>query len=114
MLEASRGSDNRATPSDDRKRDTYGDVRNMDLVRSIQERWDRGDFTWVDWADTDIELQFENAWEGLRPEATEFREVDSERVLVLIQFKGRAKASGMRLGDVAARNASVHAFATAR
>ena len=115
----------------DRKRDTCRAVSdNMDLVRSIQERWDRGDFTWTDWADEDIELEFadgpdagrwkgvagmaegwrifQNVWEGLRPEAVEFREVDSERVLVLIQFKGRAKASGMQLGDVDSRNASVH------
>ena len=41
----------------DRKRDTCRAVSdNMDLVRSIQERWDRGDFTWIDWADEDIEL----------------------------------------------------------
>jgi ketosteroid isomerase-like protein len=103
---------------------------NLDLVRSIQAGWDRGDFSSVDWAHPDIEFEFadgpdprrwtgiagmaegwrafQSAWENLRPEATEFREVDSERVLVLVKFTGRAKASGVPLGEMRSRNASVH------
>ena len=55
----------------DRKRDTCRAVSdNMDLVRSIQERWDRGDFTSIDWADEDIELEFADGpdagrWKGV-------------------------------------------------
>lgn len=112
-------------------RDTAGGVSdNLDLVRSIQADWDRGDFSSVGWAHPDIELEFadgpdagswsgvagmaegwrifQSTWEHLRPEGTEFREVDSERVLVLIRFRGRARASGMQLGEVGSRNASVH------
>jgi ketosteroid isomerase-like protein len=103
---------------------------NLDLVRSIQADWDRGDFSSVEWAHPDIEFEFadgpdpgrwtgvagmaegwrifQSAWEDLRPEATEFREIDGERVLLLIQFMGRAKASGVQLGRVRSRNASVH------
>ncbi len=103
---------------------------NLDLVRSIQADWDRGDFSSVGWAHPDIEFEFadgpdarrwtgiagmaegwrvfQNAWEDLRPEATEFREIDGERVLVLIQFAGRAKASGVQLRQMDSRNASVH------
>ena len=51
---------------------------------------------------------FQSTWEDLRPEGTEFREIDDERVLVLIKFRGRAKASGMELGEVRSSNASVH------
>ncbi len=51
---------------------------------------------------------FQSAWEGLRPQATEFREIDEERVLVLVRFEGRAKASGVQLGQMRSSNASVH------
>jgi ketosteroid isomerase-like protein len=103
---------------------------NLDLVRSIHDAWDRGDFSSVEWAHPDVELifadgpdpgswsglagmsegwrKFQSAWEDLRPEATEFREVDSERVLVLVQFRGRAKASGLELAQMRSSNASVH------
>lgn len=112
-------------------RDTaLGVSDNLDLVRSIQEHWDRGDFNSVAWAHPDIELEFadgpdagrwtgldgmaegwrifQSTWADLRPEATEFREIDGERVLVLIQFRGRARASGLQLGEMDSRNASVH------
>jgi ketosteroid isomerase-like protein len=103
---------------------------NLDLVRSIQEDWDRGDFSSIEWAHPNIEFEFvdgpdqgswhglagmaegwrifQSAWEGLRPEASEFREIDAERVLVLIRFEGRAKVSGVQLGQMRSSNASVH------
>jgi ketosteroid isomerase-like protein len=107
-----------------------GVSENLDLVRSIQANWDRGDFSSVGWAHPEIEFEFADGpdagrftglagmaegwrifhgtWEDLHPEATEFREIDSERVLVLIQFTGRARASGMQLDQMRSGNASVH------
>jgi ketosteroid isomerase-like protein len=48
------------------------------------------------------------AWEGLRGEAEEYRELDEGRVLVLIRFSGRGKATGLDLEEVRARGASVY------
>lgn len=92
---------------------------NVELVRSIWTDWERGNFSSVEWAHPDIELvfadpldlgrwkglagiaegwrRFLSAWEELRSEAEEFRELDSERVLVLNQFFGRGKTSGLEL-----------------
>jgi ketosteroid isomerase-like protein len=103
---------------------------NLDLVRSIHADWDRGDFSSVEWAHPNIEFGyadgpepgrwsgvagmaegwriFQSAWEGLRPDATEFREIDEECVLVLVRFEGRAKASGVQLRQMRSSNASVH------
>ena len=103
---------------------------NLDLVRSIQAHWDRGDFSSVGWAHPDIEFEFadgpdarrwtgldgmaegwrvfQSTWEDLRPEATEFREIDGERVLVLIQFSRARQSQRVQLGEMDSRNASVH------
>jgi ketosteroid isomerase-like protein len=90
--------------------------KNLDLVRSIFAAWEVGDFSSADWAHPDI--LFESAgfdamktagagemaerwrewmstWEEYRTEADEFRELDGERVLVLMQHGGRGKASGL-------------------
>lgn len=77
----------------------------LDLVRSIYAGWARGDFTWVAWADVEIEYErvdgpAPGSWRGLagmdhafrdlldtredrRVEAEEFHELDDERVLVV-------------------------------
>jgi ketosteroid isomerase-like protein len=92
----------------------------LDLVRSIYADWERGDFRMTAWADTEIEIvsadgpepgnwtgldgmatgwrTFLDAWGDYRVKADEYRELDGERVLVLIQHRGHGKASG--LGDV--------------
>src|SRR2546423_15630344 len=84
----------------------------------------------VEWADSEIEFviadgpdpgswhglngaaagmaSFVSAWQWLRTEAEEFRELDEERVLVLVRYAGRGKASGVRLGEIEARSASVY------
>jgi len=102
---------------------------NLDLVRSICANWERGDFSSVEWAHPDIEFVvadglnpdswtgltglaqgfrgFLSAWEGLRSEADEFREIDNERVLVLTHLSGRGKTSGVELGQVQTKQANL-------
>ena len=92
---------------------------NLDLVRSIFAGWERGDFTAAQWADPDIEFvlaggvddgtwtgpvgmaegfrQYVSAWEELHALAEEYRELDDERVLVLVRMSGRGRASGVEM-----------------
>ena len=102
---------------------------NLELVRSLYARWSRGDFTWLDWTDPEIEFviadgpaagtwtglagmteafrELTSAWTGHRTEPEEYRELDGERVFVLIRVHGRAKISGMDLAEMNARAASL-------
>jgi ketosteroid isomerase-like protein len=95
---------------------------NVDLVRSIYAAWERGDSSFVEWAHPEIEFviadgpapgswsgrvamteawrDFLRAWEGFRPEVDEYRELDGERVLVLVQFSAHGKASGLEIGRI--------------
>ena len=43
------------------------------------------------------------AFEELRAEADEYRELDGDRVLVLSHYRGRGKASGLELGQMRAQ-----------
>ena len=104
--------------------------RNLDLVRSIYAGWERGEYIRTDWADPDIEFAladgpdpaswtgiagmadgwaaFTSAWgDDFHADPIEFLELDEERVLVLVQFVGRAKGSGMELSQVPTRQASL-------
>jgi ketosteroid isomerase-like protein len=102
---------------------------NLDLVRSIYADWERGDFASVEWAHPEIEFVIADgpspgswrgvagmneatrdrfsAWEQIRTEADEYRELDGERVLVLSQFSGRGKTSGLDLGQMRAKGAEL-------
>ena len=105
--------------------------QNLDLVRSIWEAWERGDFDSTTWADPDIEYEiadgpspgawhglagmahgwreFLSAWEDYRAAADEYIELDDERVLVLLRdVSGRGKSSGLKLSDV--RSTRVNLF----
>ena len=107
---------------------------NLDLVRSIYADWQRGDFSSVAWADPEIEYvrvgdlfgrerrtglagmaegsrDFMHAWEDVRVEATEFRELDDGRVLVLIRLSVRGKPAAL-ISATAARTYTP--FATER
>jgi hypothetical protein len=101
---------------------------NLELVRSIYSAWERGDFGSVEWADPNIEFVIADGpdpdrWRGLagmadafrdrvsvlagfRVEADEFRELDDERVLVLLHaVGGRGRTSGLEvvtLGELGA------------
>jgi ketosteroid isomerase-like protein len=102
---------------------------NLDLVRSIQAAWERGDFSSVEWAHPEIEFviadgptpaswtglngmaegwrDFLSAWEEFRIEVDEYRELDAERVLVLVHFTARGKTSGLELGQMRAKGAEL-------
>src|SRR5438128_11433431 len=92
---------------------------NLDLVRSIYAAWERGDFSFVDWAHPEIEYvvadgphpgrrtgraamtdrmgDFLDAWEQWRVEADEYRELDGERIFVLSHVRGTGQSSGVAL-----------------
>src|SRR5690348_15050780 len=91
---------------------------NLDLVRSILTAWARGEFTvTAQWAHPDIEFVVADGpepgrWFGragteeggrtvvapfidARIEAEEYRELDSERVLVFVHNSGQGRTSGL-------------------
>jgi ketosteroid isomerase-like protein len=51
---------------------------------------------WREWA---------SAWEDFRTEADEYRELDRERILVLVHYSGRGKTSGLDVGHMRAQGA---------
>ncbi len=95
---------------------------NLDLVRSIYADWERGDYSSADWADPDIEYvwgdgptpgrwmgltamaaalrEFMSAWADLRNIPEAYRELDDERVLVLVNLSGRGKTSEVDLATM--------------
>jgi ketosteroid isomerase-like protein len=95
---------------------------NLDLVRSIYADWERGDFGTAEWAHPDIEYvladgpspgswtglagmaeafrSWLSAWQDFHVEVDEYRELDGERVLVLVTNRGRGKTSGLELGQI--------------
>jgi hypothetical protein len=87
-----------------------------------------GDYSSTEWAHPEIEYvradgpvtgtwtgldiaegwrDFLGAWEEFRIEAEDYHELDDERVLVLTRYNGRGKASGLEVGKVWAKGASV-------
>ena len=102
---------------------------NLDLVRSIYEATERGDFSDATWADPEIDYVFVDgpepsafkghaglveamrqtlpAWDRFVTRVDEYRELDTERVLVLLHSRGRGKASGVELGTLGHRGAQV-------
>lgn len=90
---------------------------NVELVRPMYAAWGRGDYSSVEWAHPEIDIvladgpapgswtglagmaegwrDWVTAWEEYCLEADEYRELDDKRVLVLSQFSGRGKASGL-------------------
>jgi ketosteroid isomerase-like protein len=95
----------------------------MELVRSLYADWERGDYSSADWADSEIEwtiadgpdpgtwrgvagmmegfrITFAGVWKDLRAEVEEYRELDSERVLVLEWRRARGKMSGLDISNL--------------
>jgi ketosteroid isomerase-like protein len=95
---------------------------NLDLVRSIYAAWGRGDYSSTEWAHAEIEVvavdgpdpgnwtgiaalaeawrDFLSAWGEYRAEAEDYRELDDDRVLVVLTASARGKASGLEVGQI--------------
>jgi ketosteroid isomerase-like protein len=102
---------------------------NLDLVRSICTAWERGDYSSVEWAHPEIEYAHAGGpapgtWKGVagmaegwreilsvmtghRVTVDEYRELGSDRILVLFHLGGRGRTSGLDLGHMQARVASL-------
>ena len=109
---------------------------NVALVRSIFAAFERGDFSSAEWAHPEIEFVIPDrptpgrwtglaglaasnraildAWEDLRTEAEEYRELDGERILVFVRHSGRGKTSGLELGQMGGRQRCCSTSAEAR
>jgi ketosteroid isomerase-like protein len=93
----------------------------VELVRSIFEAWERGDYNSAEWAHPEVETVYADgpapgrwmgfagmaessrdwlsAWEDFRFVAEDYRELDAERVAVLVSYTGRGKTSGLDLAE---------------
>jgi len=103
---------------------------NLDLVRSINVAHERGDFSSIEWADSDIVYVIADGpspgrwtgreamvagfrenligWKDFRTEADEYRELDEERVLVLTRSTAQGKAAGMVVGQMRTKGAALY------
>ena len=101
------------------------DSANVELVRSIYAALERGDFALAEWAHPQIEYVVADGpepgswvgkadmaqaarerlsvWEGYRIVADEYRQLDDERVLVLIHRSARGKTSGLELAQIGSK-----------
>jgi ketosteroid isomerase-like protein len=102
---------------------------NLDLVRSIYAAREQSGFFNSGWAHPEIEFTFADgpnpgsvrgvgqmveawrdflgAWDEVRPYVEAYRELDDERVLVLVRYEGRGKASGLDLAQMQAKIAAL-------
>lgn len=102
---------------------------NLELVKSIYAAWERGDWSSADWADPEIEFVVAGgldsgswkgvaamaeawatqlrAWQDLRAVPEEFRELDDDRILVLMKNEGRGRGSGLDLSEISTRAANI-------
>jgi ketosteroid isomerase-like protein len=102
---------------------------NVELVRSLFTAWEHADYSSVEWADPEIEYVHPDgpepgrwiglagmreaarerlsAWDEYHPEAEEYLELDDSRVLVLNRFSGRGKTSGLELGEIRPKGATL-------
>ena len=102
---------------------------NVDVVQAIFAAWDAGDFSSIAWAHPEIELAIADgptpgAWTGRAAMAKVWREtmsafdelhviaeeccrIDDERVLVLMEFRGRGKGSGLDVGLMRTKGANL-------
>jgi ketosteroid isomerase-like protein len=53
---------------------------------------------------------FLSAWDGFHTEVDEYRELDDERVLVLVRFGGRGKTSGLAVDQMRSKSAGLAHF----
>jgi ketosteroid isomerase-like protein len=103
---------------------------NLDLVRSIYAFVERGELSLARWADPEIEwvnadgpepgtylgiVRMEeglkrvlDAWVDYRVTVDEYRQLDTERVLVLTHRSGRGKASGLELARMRTQGATLY------
>jgi ketosteroid isomerase-like protein len=94
---------------------------NLETVRAIYERWERGDYSAVDWADPEIEFSapgglnpeklrgieamgrewagWLSEFEGFESKAIEYLE-SGDQVLVLTRFSGRGRGSGVPIEEM--------------
>jgi ketosteroid isomerase-like protein len=102
---------------------------NLDLVKSIYAQWEQGDWSSAEWADPEIEFEMVgglqtgrvkgvkemgeawgktvSAFDDLRAIPESFRELDDERVLVLLVNTGRGKGSGIEIDEISTKSANV-------
>jgi ketosteroid isomerase-like protein len=102
---------------------------NLDLVKSIFDNWGRGDFSSVNWADSEIELvvadgpspgswsgldelgrawaEVLNAYDEFSATAEEYRELDDGRILVAVTNRGRGRASGVEVAAMGGGGANI-------
>ena len=102
---------------------------NMEVVHSIYAAWERGDYSFNDWAHPEIQFvladgpspgtrrgltgmtegwrDFLSVWEEFSSVVEGYRELDDERVLVLHHWGGRGKTSGLEVTQMTAKAATV-------
>src|SRR6267378_464439 len=103
---------------------------NLELVRSVFAAWERGDFSRAhEWAHPEIEFviadgpspgrwtgrdgmaegfrDFLSAWQDVRQDTEEYRELDDQRVLVLTRLMARGRTSGLEVGAMRTKQAGL-------
>ena len=102
---------------------------NVEVVRRIIATWEQGDFSSAEWAHPEIEWvivdglspgtwsghtgltegerDFLHGWEEYRLDVDGYRELDADRVLVLVRSRGRGRTSGLELGEIGQKGAAV-------